>query len=64
VLIRGRLNWPLRVGCFNDSQFCRVEGKIPHFKGFTAGTGIVAGCFMLDIAYPHQTGSHRDAESA
>jgi len=60
VVIRGRLKWPLRAGYFNDGQFFRVEGGTPHFNGFTAGTGIIAGRFMLDIAYLQHTGSYRD----
>lgn len=62
VFIRGLVKWPLRVGYFSDRQYFQVTSGIPRFTGFTVGTGIIAGPFLLDVAYLHETGSYVDGE--
>jgi long-chain fatty acid transport protein len=56
VVLHGRLKWPLRMGYFNDRQYFRVDGAIPRFNGFTAGTGIGIGPVLLDVAYVRESG--------
>jgi len=64
VLIRGRLKWPLRVGYFNDRQFFSTDSGTPRFNGFTAGTGIIVGPLLVDIAYLQERGSYTDGDVA
>lgn len=62
VLIRDRVKWPFRVGYFNDRQYFRAgDGQPPRFDGLTAGTGILAGPVLFDIAYIHEIGRYTDA---
>lgn len=56
VVLHGPLKWPLRMGYFNDRQYFRVDGTIPRFNGFTAGTGIGIGPVLLDFAYVRESG--------
>jgi hypothetical protein len=64
VLIRGRLKWPLRVGYFNDRQFFSTDSGTPRFNGFTAGTGIIVGPLLVDVAYLQESGSYTDGDVA
>lgn len=57
VLITGSLKVPLRAGYFNDRQITPVPGgSPPRFNGFTAGTGIILGPMLLDVAYIYEFG--------
>ncbi len=61
VLIRNRLKWPVRAGYFRDGQFFRsLEGDAPTFDGFTAGTGLILGNVLLDVAYAYESGRYTD----
>jgi hypothetical protein len=69
VLIKGRIRWPLRVGYFSDWQ---VERRIdeavggvnrrPLYHGFTAGTGLIVGRLLADVAYMFETGKYVDSD--
>ncbi len=59
VLIWGRLKVPLRGGYFSDAQyFRRPDGRPPRFQGWTAGTGLIIGPILLDVAYVRQSGRY------
>ena len=59
VLIRGRLKVPLRAGYFNDRQIAPVlGGNPPRFNGFTAGTGLILGSMLFDVAYVYEFGQY------
>jgi long-subunit fatty acid transport protein len=59
VLIRGRLKVPLRAGYFNDRQITPVlKGDLPRFNGFTAGTGLILGSMLLDVAWVYEFGEY------
>jgi hypothetical protein len=63
VLIRGRIKWPLRTGYFTDKQyFLAADGRPPVFKGWTVGTGLIAGPVMFDVAYVRQWSSYTTAD--
>jgi long-chain fatty acid transport protein len=60
VLIFGRVKIPLRAGAFSDRQFVQsAGGGAPYFTGLTAGTGIILGPFLFDVAFIHETGTYR-----
>jgi hypothetical protein len=59
VLIAGRLKIPLRAGWFSDLQITpNPAGDTPHFYGVTAGTGIILGSLLLDVAYLYEYGHY------
>jgi long-subunit fatty acid transport protein len=61
VVVRDSLKLPLRIGYFSDRQFFKpIGGDAPRFNGFTAGTGLVLGPLLLDLAYVVETGSYSD----
>ena len=62
VLIKNRLKWPFRAGYFTDTQYFRAVRGAPRFQGVTAGTGLIIGPVLLDVAYVHQSGSYTDFE--
>ena len=65
VLIRGGLKVPLRAGYFNDRQITPVVGgSPPRFNGLTAGTGIILGSLLLDLAYVYEFGEYYLAPEA
>jgi long-subunit fatty acid transport protein len=65
VLIRGRLKVPLRAGYFNDRQIAPVLGGIPpRFNGFTAGTGLILGSMLFDVAWVYEFGEFSVAAEA
>jgi hypothetical protein len=45
---------PLRAGLFYDPE--PGDGGMDHFFGFSVGTGLVVGRFILDVAYMLRTG--------
>jgi long-subunit fatty acid transport protein len=55
VFIRGPVKWPLRVGYFNDKQYYEAFNGPPQFDAFTAGTGLIAGPVLFDVAYILET---------
>ena len=59
VLIRSRVKVPLRAGYVNDQQYTRdFTGDAPHFNALTAGTGLIVGSTLFDVAYQYQWGSY------
>ena len=63
VLVGDRIKIPLRAGAFTDSQyFLAANGVAPRFIGWTAGTGVIVGPVLFDIAYVHETGSYTDQQ--
>lgn len=61
VVLKRRLRWPLRAGVFTDRQYFRAfGGSAPTFRGLTAGTGLIVGPVLLDVAYVYEHGSYRD----
>ena len=69
VLIKGRVRWPLRVGYFADWQLeKRIDEAVggvdrrPLYHGFTAGTGLVIGRVLADVAYMFETGTYVDSD--
>jgi len=65
VLIRGGLKVPLRAGYFNDRQIAPVlGGNPPRFNGFTAGTGLILGSMLFDVAYVYEFGEYSVAAEA
>jgi long-chain fatty acid transport protein len=63
VFIRGHVKVPLRLGYFNDKQYYQAVGGPPRFDAFTVGTGLIAGPFLLDVAYILETDSYPDFDS-
>jgi long-subunit fatty acid transport protein len=62
VFIGRKVKVPLRVGYFNDRQIRRdLDGHVPRFNGFTAGTGLIVGPVLFDVAYLYEHGSFVDA---
>jgi len=65
VLIHGGLKVPLRAGYFNDRQIAPVlGGNPPRFNGFTAGTGLILGSMLFDVAYVYEFGEYSVAAEA
>ena len=59
VLIKGRFKVPLRGGYFNDRQITPAPGGDPvRFNGVTAGTGIILGALLLDLAWVYEFGEY------
>ena len=62
VILSSHVKVPLRAGYFLDRQYFRAgDGKAPVFDGFTVGAGILAGPFLFDVAYVHESGSYLDS---
>jgi long-subunit fatty acid transport protein len=61
----GKIGIPLRVGYFNDRQYFRAEdGRPPDFNGVTAGTGVILGSVLFDVAYTFEHGSYLDVDES
>ena len=59
VLIWRDLRFPLRAGFLTETQyFGDAEGRAPRLRGFSVGAGIMAGPFLLDVAYLYESGSY------
>jgi long-subunit fatty acid transport protein len=62
VIIASHLKVPLRAGYFLDRQYFRAgDGSAPVFDGFTVGAGILAGPFLFDVAFVHESGTYLDS---
>jgi long-chain fatty acid transport protein len=65
VVIKGGLKIPLRAGYFNDRQITpNPGGEVPRFNGVTAGTGIILGSVLLDVAYLYEFGAYYVTQEA
>lgn len=69
VVIKSRVKWPLRLGYFADRQLFQtfnsrtaLRDQTPLYNGFTAGTGLIIGRVLIDVAYVFEGGSYRDAD--
>jgi len=59
VVFFRRVKWPLRVGAFADKQyFNSARGGPPSFTGLTAGTGLILGSMLVDVAYVLEWGRY------
>lgn len=65
VVLRGRVRWPLRAGFFTDQQLFRsydpgldANSRSPSLYGLSAGTGIIIGRILADIAYVYEWGDY------
>jgi hypothetical protein len=59
VFILGRVKVPVRAGAFSDRQYFQAsDGNPPHFTGLTAGTGIVIGPILADVAFIRERGDY------
>jgi hypothetical protein len=58
-MIRGSVKVPFRLGYVNDQQYTKDHfGKAHRFNAFTAGTGIVVGPALFDVAYQFVAGKY------
>jgi hypothetical protein len=65
VAIRSRVKVPLRAGAFLDRQlFTDPYGQRPTFRGLTAGTGLIVGRWLVDVAYLYEWGSYDERPPA
>ncbi|HEY7410055.1 MAG TPA: hypothetical protein VII13_04910 [Vicinamibacteria bacterium] len=67
VFRTGGLLLPVRVGAFTDRQHFRpgeddVRREAPVFYGFTAGTGVIVGPLLFDVAYVYEKGDYGDPQ--
>lgn len=69
VVIRRGLKWPLRAGVLFDRQLFRTTGETsgaiegaPVYRGFAAGTGLIVGRVLVDVAYLYEFGSYREVD--
>jgi hypothetical protein len=60
VFIFGRVKLPVRAGAFSDRQYVEaIDGTPPHFTGLTAGTGVVIGPVLVDVAFIRERGNYQ-----
>jgi long-subunit fatty acid transport protein len=60
VFILGRVKLPVRAGAFSDRQYVQAsDGTPPHFTGLTAGTGVVIGPILVDVAFIRERGHYQ-----
>jgi long-subunit fatty acid transport protein len=65
VILGSKVKVPVRAGYVNDQIYTKdYQGEAPHFNAVTAGTGLIAGSALFDIAYQYQWGSYRAPDSA
>jgi long-subunit fatty acid transport protein len=61
VVLTGKFKVPIRVGYFSDQQLAQAaDGSAPRFNSWTAGTGLIVGPVLFDIAYLYQSGAFVD----
>ena len=61
VVLAGKFKVPLRVGYFSDQQLAQAaDGSAPRFNSWTAGTGLIIGPILFDVAYLYQSGAFFD----
>ena len=60
VLIKGALKVPLRAGLLQrpPDHPGPADGNPPRFNGFTAGTGLILGSVLLDVAWVYEFGEY------
>jgi long-subunit fatty acid transport protein len=70
VVLWGRVRWPLRAGFFTDRQLFHTydpatgtSSKVPSLHGVAAGTGIIIGRVLADIAWVYEWGDYLEAPS-
>jgi long-subunit fatty acid transport protein len=64
VFIFGRVKLPVRAGVFSDRQYVEAsDGTPPHFTGLTAGTGLVIGPVLVDVAFIRERGNYEALSS-
>jgi long-subunit fatty acid transport protein len=62
VVLAGKLKVPIRIGYFSDQQLeLALNGKAPRFNSWTAGTGLIVGPVLFDVAYLYQSGTFFDS---
>lgn len=69
VILKSQLKWPLRAGYIADRQLFSVfnarTGQVdatPIYHGVTAGTGLIVGRALIDVAYVYTFGSYREID--
>jgi long-subunit fatty acid transport protein len=70
VVVKGRIKWPLRVGYIADRQLFQTydastgesDKTPPLYNGFAAGTGLVFGRLLVDVAYLFENGSYQEVD--
>jgi long-subunit fatty acid transport protein len=61
VVLAGKLKVPIRLGYFSDQQLAQAAGgSAPRFNSWTAGTGLIVGPVLFDVAYLYQSGAYVD----
>jgi long-subunit fatty acid transport protein len=64
VIVGDRVKIPVRAGAFSDNQYFRsASGAAPRFYGWTAGTGVIVGGVLFDVAYVHESGNYVDQQA-
>jgi long-subunit fatty acid transport protein len=62
VVLAGKFKVPIRVGYFSDQQLAQAaDGGAPRFNSWTAGTGLIVGPVLFDVAYLYQSGAFFDS---
>jgi hypothetical protein len=63
VLIGERVKVPLRAGILGDRQYVETRrGDAPWFVGVSAGTGLIVGPLLFDVAYMFQRSDYTDLD--
>ena len=62
IIFAARVKVPVRAGYVNEQIYTLdYRGRAPHLSSFTAGTGLIAGSALLDVAYQYQQGDYLPA---
>jgi long-subunit fatty acid transport protein len=62
VVLAGKFKVPIRVGYFSDQQLAQAaDGSAPRFNSWTAGTGLIVGPVLFDVAFLYQSGAFFDS---
>jgi hypothetical protein len=63
IVLRSRVKIPIRAGVLGDRQYVNtVNGGAPWFVGVSAGTGLIVGPVLMDVAYLFARGEYRDID--